>query len=83
MIPIHVMIIFSFITLGAYVFIMIRRQRKGEETDYRAFYYIGLAFIPVGIALSASTGNPGLLGISGLGVAYLAISFKNRDKWRA
>ena len=32
--------------------------------------------------MSASTGNPGFLGMSALGAAYLAIGLVNRDKWK-
>lgn len=51
------------------------------ETNYKAFFIMGTSFLPLGIVLSAATDNPGLMGISGLGVAYLAIGLKNRDKW--
>ncbi len=51
------------------------------EPNYKAFFIMGITFLSMGIVLSAATENPGLIGISGLGVAYLAIGLKNRDKW--
>jgi hypothetical protein len=53
-----------------------------REVNYRALYIIGITFLPAGIALSASTRNPGFFGMSGLGAAYLAIALANRDKWK-
>jgi hypothetical protein len=53
-----------------------------REVNYRALYIIGITFLPAGIALSASTRNPGFFGMSGLGAAYLAIALVNRDKWK-
>jgi len=51
------------------------------EPNYKAFFIMGITFLSLGIVLSAATENPGLIGISGLGFAYLAIGLKNRDKW--
>ncbi len=61
-----------------------RNRKSGDqvEINYRAFFVLGVTFLPVGVTLSASTGNPGFLGMSGLGAAYLAIGLANRDKWK-
>ncbi len=64
--------------------LLLRKWKNGyqDEVNYRAFYIIGVTFLPAGVALSASTRNPGFFGMSGLGAAYLAIALANRDKWR-
>lgn len=69
------------ILLGAVVW-KIRKGNSPGEVNYKAFFILGIVFLPVGVTLSISTKNPGLLGISGLGVAYLAIGLANRDKWK-
>jgi len=60
-------------------------KKRGElsqgEINYKAFFILGISFLSLGIVLSVSTENPGLMGISCLGVAYIAIGLKNRDKW--
>ena len=63
--------------------ILATSNRKIDECDvnYRRFFYIGLAFLPVGVTLFFATRNPGLLGISGVGAAYLAIGLSYRDQW--
>ena len=57
-----------------------RRLDEGD-VNYRRFFFIGLAFLPVGVTLFFATRNPGLLGISGVGAAYLAIGLSHRDQW--
>jgi len=71
--------------IGLVIGVLLLRKWKGGyqgEVNYRAFYIIGITFLPAGVALSASTRNPGFFGMSGLGAAYLAIALANRDKWR-
>jgi len=58
-----------------------RKEGKYQETNYRALFIMGICFLPAGIPLSIATNNPGLLGISGLGLIYLSIGLANRDKW--
>ena len=53
-----------------------------SEVNYRGFFIIGITFLPAGVALSASTSNPGFFGMSGLGAAFLAIALANREKWK-
>jgi len=64
--------------------LLLRKWKSGnrDEANYKAFFIIGITFLPVGVALSASTHNPGFFGMSGLGAAYLAIALANRDKWK-
>jgi hypothetical protein len=61
----------------------LKRKEAGinEEPDYRVFFIMGICFLPVGIPLWIVTNNPGLLGISSLGIIYLSIGLANRDKW--
>ena len=73
----------SVLVLLVGIFVWKNRNNYGPgETNYKAFFILGIVFLPVGVTLSISTKNPGLLGISGLGVAYLAIGLANRDKWK-
>ena len=64
--------------------LFLRKWKSGYrgEVNYRTFFIIGITFLPAGVALSASTHNPGVFGMSGLGAAFLAIALANRDKWK-
>jgi hypothetical protein len=59
-----------------------KNKEPSKEIDYRTFYILGISFLPMGIVLSITTKNPGMIGIMGLGAAYLAIGLANRDKWK-
>ena len=64
------------------IFVMQKKSKRKKETDYRALYSIGFVFIPAGIALMIATKNPGLLGITALGIVYMSIGLANKDKWK-
>jgi len=59
-----------------------RKESNPREVNYKAFLILGICLMPVGIPLAIATKNPGLFGISGLGVCYLAIGLANKDKWK-
>ncbi len=79
-----IILILGALALGLVIGIALWRNRwnlnKGEP-NYKAFFIMGITFLSLGITLSAATENPGLIGISGLGVVYIVIGLKNRDKW--
>lgn len=77
--------IFGFSVLGLVFGVLAWKNRKSGdqvEINYRAFFVLGITFLPTGVTLFSSTRNPGFLGMSGLGAAYLAIGLANRDKWK-
>lgn len=66
------------IALLGIVFAIVSYKHKGElnrEPDYRAFFILGITFLPIGIA----TENPGLWG---MGVVFMVLGAVNRNKWR-
>jgi hypothetical protein len=70
--------------LGLFLALLLWKKRKGGamgEPDYRAFYILGICFIPLGIVLSVVV-SFGLMGITALGVVYMIIGLTNRDKWK-
>lgn len=58
-----------------------RKEGKMEEPDYRAFFIMGISFLPLGIILSVVV-SVGLLAIAALGLIYIIIGLTNRDKWK-
>lgn len=64
-----------------------KRERKGGETDYRAFFIMGVAFLPTGLAMMIVyffAEIPFEIGLPlfALGLIYLIIGLANRDKWK-
>jgi len=70
------------IILGVLVVWKKRKEGKSKETDYRALFTMGITFVPLGIVMSISIGNPGMLGITALGIIYMTMGLANRDKWK-
>ena len=81
MIAIGIIILTISIILTAVIW---KRKKEGkyEEPDYRTFFILGICFLPMGIPLFITTQNPGLLGLSAIGIIYLVIGLKNKDKWK-
>jgi len=66
-----------------------KRKRAGKtgETDYKAFFIMGLAFLPTGFVMMivyVLAEIPFEIGLPlvALGLIYLVIGLANRDKWR-
>ncbi len=79
-----VLLVFGLIVvLGVLVTIYLTKRKNNEikrEPDYRVFYFMGIAFTGLGAALMAST-NMGFSGLLALGIVYMVIGLKNKDKW--
>ena len=60
------------------IFAIVMYKRKGElkrDPDYRAFFVLGISFLPIGIA----TENTGLWAV---GLIFMILGAVNRDKWK-
>lgn len=68
--------------LGVLVAWKKRKEWKSKETDYRAFFIMGISFLPLGIVMTITIGNPGMLGLTALGIIYMIMGLANRDKWK-
>ena len=79
------MVILVLLILIVIVFLvkLARNNKAGIpfKTDYRALFFMGITFTGVGVTLSVATDNPGLYGISALGIIYMITGIVNRDKW--
>ena len=71
------------------VVVLRKRKKEGKagETDYRAFFIMGLAFLPTGFAMMLVyflADIPFEIGLPlfALGLIYLIIGLANRDKWK-
>ena len=82
-------LIISLILLGltlsvAIILIIIKKNKKKtdevKEINYQAFFIMGISFLGMGTVFTAAI-NPGFLGITVLGIIYMIIGLKNKDKW--
>ena len=70
--------------------VVLRKRKqtgKARATDYKAFFIMGLAFLPTGLAMMIVyffTELPFEIGLPlfALGLIYLVVGLVNRDKWR-
>lgn len=65
----------------AFVVLKKRKEGKLRETNYQAFFVMGICFLGLGIVFT-TTINPGFFGFAILGLAYMSIGLANRDKWQ-
>lgn len=86
--PENIFLILGFIVfailLGFIVSIIVQKRKNTEglqQINYKTFFILGACFLPAGIAISLSSNNNAFSVLSGLGLIYLVISLKNRDKW--
>jgi len=70
------------------VLVLRKRKREGNpgEKDYRAFFIMGVAFLPTGFAMMIVHFFAELpfeigLPLFALGLIYLIVGLANRDKW--
>jgi len=58
-----------------------RKPVKRRETEYYAFFVIGICMIPTGIVFMTAVLVPLGFVFLVLGICYMAIGLANRDKW--
>jgi hypothetical protein len=63
--------------------IVLKKKEEGKygDADYRAFFIMGICFLPMGI-IFMTTVSPAFIGFTGMGLCYMAIGLANRDKWK-
>ena len=90
MVAVTALIILAIAVVTGIIAVLMVRKRKKEgkpQADYRTFFIIGVIWVPFSIVLmvvsfilqiSFYMGFPLLV----LGLVYLIIGLKNRDKWK-
>ena len=72
------------VIVGVIIFFTFRKNQKEgatRETDYRAFFIIGISFLPLGIIFTSII-SPAFISFIAIGGCYIAIGLANRDKWK-
>ena len=81
---ISIFLIAILVIIGIALILVYRKKNKEgsfKEPDYRAFFIIGISFLPLGIVFT-STISPAFIGFLAIGICYIAIGLANRDKWK-
>ena len=85
--PENIFLILGFIVfailLGFIVYLIVQKRKNTEglqQINYKTFFILGACFLPAGIAISLSSDYNAFSVLSGLGLIYLIIGLKNRDK---
>jgi 4-amino-4-deoxy-L-arabinose transferase-like glycosyltransferase len=68
----------------AITFIFWKKKKEDNnkvETDYRAFFIMGISFLPMGIIFTIVI-SPAFISFLALGLIYMSIGLINRDKWK-
>jgi len=82
MIPwILVSIALAVIILAILGILILKKKGWKREVDYRNYFNIGIVWLPLGIVFYIVLDNMVGLMFLLLGLAYLAIGLKNKDKW--
>jgi LPXTG-motif cell wall-anchored protein len=84
-----VLLVIGIVVTLLLIVVLRKRKREGKtgETDYRAFFIMGVAFMPTGFAMMMVyffAEIPFEIGLPlfALGLIYLIIGLANRDKWK-
>jgi hypothetical protein len=78
------LIIVTLVVIGLFLLFYVIKKKKElkiEETNYQAFFNIGLIWIPVGIVFIVSVNIAIGVAFFAMGTSYMAIGLANRDKW--
>jgi len=69
------------VVLAILAILMFKRKGWKREVDYRSYYSMGIIWLPVGIVFYIIFENIIGLWFLIMGIVYLYIGLKNRDKW--
>ena len=74
-------ILAAIVVLGIAFLWKFRKKNWEHETDYKAFFWMGLIWVIIGGPVMLIFGNYGISGLFAIGVVFLAVGAGNRDKW--
>ena len=67
--------------LVIFLAVFIKRKGWNRKTDYRDYYYIGITWLPLGIAFWLIFDNIVGIFFIVMGLSYLSIGLKNKERW--
>jgi len=71
-------IIIGLIIIGLLIVFFLQFKRKKYKPNYRLFFILGTAWIPIGVVFYINTKN---FGFFVMGLIFLIIGLVNKNKW--
>lgn len=81
---ISALIVAALVVIGLILTLVVfKKKKEGKmgEPNYKVFFIIGIAWIPIGSVFMITINIVMGVAFMGLGVSYIAIGLANRDKW--
>jgi uncharacterized membrane protein len=82
-----IVFLISAIVFAITVFMVKKKRNEGrdmsERPDYRAFFILGITFLPMGLIMSITVENPGFYGITAMGTIFFLIGISHKDEWKS
>ncbi len=57
-----------------------KKKNSKKEINYYTLFVMGMCFMPLGV-IGIATENYGFMGLTGLGVVYMAAGLSHRNEW--
>ena len=83
-ISISALIVAALLVIGLILtLVVLKKKKEGKigEPNYKVFFIVGLAWIPIGAVFIITINIVMGVAFMGLGLSYMAIGLANRDKW--
>ena len=73
------------VLIGIILLLIVWKKKKEgivKEPNYQVFFVLGIMWFPVGVIFLFAVNSVIGFAFMAMGIAYLAISIGNRDKWK-
>ena len=81
---ISALIVAALVVIGLILALVVfKKKKEGKmgEPNYKVFFIIGIAWIPIGSVFMITINFVIGIAFMGMGASYMAIGLANRDKW--
>ena len=73
-----VLVLLAVLALGYWLW----KKGKKRKTNYKTFFYIGIAWMAMGLSLALGLGQPSYYGLFAMGAVFAVLGWLNRGKWK-
>ena len=83
-IAISALIVAALVVIGLILILVVcKKKKEGKmgEPNYQVFFTIGIAWIPIGIAIMITIHPAAGMAFMCMGITYMVIGLANKDKW--
>jgi hypothetical protein len=83
-IAISALIVGALVVIGLILILVVwkmKKEGKIGEPNYKVFFTVGIAWIPIGVAIMITILPAAGMAFMCMGIIYMVIGLANRDKW--